>query len=143
MMRTTLVALATSAALLVPAGGADAVPAGTAEKGSSIGGTWKGGVFGDHGASAGYQARVTIRRNDRGRWTGRVSYADMCSGRWAFKGRSGGWYRFRERITRDPAGGERCVSPVAVRVRRDGAKLRIRLREPRSGDTATVLARRV
>ena len=44
-------------------------------------------------------------------------------------------------IKRDTTGG-RCVAKVAVKVRRDDAKLRVVWREPSSGDTATMLARK-
>ncbi|KRF36433.1 hypothetical protein [Nocardioides sp. Soil805] len=143
MIRTTGVVATTAIALLVPVGAADATLPGTAERGTSIAGTWKGSVYGDNGAAAGYAAKVTLRKNDRGRWVGRVTYPGTCSGRWTFKGRSGGAYRFRERITRDPAGGETCVSPVNVKARRDGARLKVTWTEPRSGDSATMRAKRV
>lgn len=141
MIRTVLVAVAATAALLTPAAVADAAPA--AEQGTSIAGTWKGGVYGDNGGAAGYTAKVTLRKNDRGRWVGRVTYPGTCSGRWAYKGRSGASFRFRERITSDPAGGETCVSPVNVKAKREGAKLRVRWTEPRTGDSGTMLAKRV
>jgi hypothetical protein len=142
MIRTTGVVATAAIALLVPVGSADATLPGSAERGTSIAGTWKGGVYGDNGGAAGYSAKVTLRKNDRGRWVGRVAYPGTCSGRWSFKGRSGGSFRFRERITNDPAGGETCVSPVNVRTRREGAKLRVTWTEPRSGDSATMLAKR-
>lgn len=136
-------AVTAAIALLVPVGGADAALPGTAERGTSIAGTWKGGVYGDNGGAAGYTAKVRLAKNARGRWMGRVTYPGTCSGRWAFTGRSAGWFRFRERITDDPAGGETCVSPVNVKVRREGARLRVRWTEPRSGDSATMLAKKV
>ena len=67
MIRTTLVAVATAAALIVPVTGADAA---VAERGTSIAGTWKGGVYGDNGAEAGYTAKVTLKKNAQGRWVG-------------------------------------------------------------------------
>ena len=143
MIRTTGVVATAAIALLVPVGSAGATLPGTAERGTSIAGTWKGGVYGDNGGAAGYTAKVTLRKNDRGRWVGRVTYPGTCSGRWAYKGRSGASFRFRERITKDPAGGETCVSPVDVRARREGARLRVTWTEPRSGDTGTMLAKRV
>lgn len=146
MIRSTGVA-ATAAvatlAMLVPAGAAEAALPGSAERGTSIAGAWKGGVYGDEGGTAGYAAKVTLKKNARGRWVGKVSYPGTCSGRWAFKGRSGGWFRFRERITEDPAGGATCVSPVNAKVRREGSKLRVTWTEPRSGDRATMLAKKV
>lgn len=143
MIRTTGVAATAAVALLVPAGAAHAELPGTAERGTSIAGTWKGGVYGDNGGVAGYAAKVTLKKNARGRWVGRVSYPGTCSGRWASLGRSGGWFRFRERITNDPAGGETCVSPVNAKVKREGARLRVTWTEPRSGDSATMLANKV
>ena len=142
MIRTAALAATATIAVLVPVGGADAALPGPAERGTSIAGTWKGGVYGDNGAAAGYTAKVTLKKNARGRWVGKVSYPGTCSGRWAFQGRGGGWFRFRERITDDPAGGETCVSPVNAKVTREGRKLRVRWTEPRSGDSATMLARR-
>ncbi|PUA80743.1 hypothetical protein C7S10_13425 [Nocardioides currus] len=133
-------AVAAAAALVGPTVAAEAT---VAEQARSIAGSWKGGVYGDNGASAGYTAKVTIRKNARGRWTGRVSYPGMCSGKWAMRGKSGGAVKFVERITRDPAGGVTCVSPVNAKVRREGAKLRVTWTEPRSGDSATMLAKKV
>ena len=75
-----------------------------------------------------------------GRLRGKVA-SGGCYGVWRFKGRSGATYRFTEVITRDTTGGK-CVKRVAVKVRRDGAKLRVVWREPTSGDTATMLARK-
>ena len=55
----TAVALLVPASLLAPP--ASSAPA---EAGRSITGTWKGQVFGDKGADAGYTARVRIFRRD-------------------------------------------------------------------------------
>lgn len=51
MIRTVGVAVTATVALLVPMTGAHAV---TAERGTSIAGSWKGGVYGDNGGAAGY-----------------------------------------------------------------------------------------
>ena len=64
-----------------------------------------------------------------------------CYGVWRYRGRSNGWYRFAEVITRNTTGD--CVKRVAVKVRRDDAKLRVVWRERTSGDTATMLADKV
>lgn len=137
MIRKTLVAVATAAALIAPVSTADAA---VAERGSSIAGSWTGSVFGDNGAEAGYTAKVSLKKNARGRWVGKVNYPGYCAGKWAFRGKSGGTFKFRETITQDPAGGATCVSPVTAKVKRDGAALRVTWTEPRSGDKATMLA---
>ena len=139
MHRTVLAAL-TTAALLVPVSvTAPAATAAPAEAGTSAVGTWKGKVFGDNGAEAGYGAKVRIVKRD-GKLRGKIAYGG-CYGVWRFKGRSGGAYRFTEVITRDTNGGQ-CVKRVSVKVEREGAKLRVVWREPTSGDTATMLARK-
>lgn len=130
----------TTVALLVPVSlTAPAATAAPAEAGTTVTGTWKGKVFGDNGAAAGYRAKVRIVKRN-GTLRGTIAYGG-CYGVWRFKGRSGGSYRFTEVITRDTTGG-RCVKRVAVKARRDGAKLRVVWREPSSGDTASMLARK-
>ena len=140
-MRKILLSVLTTVALVAPVSlSAPASSATAAEAGTRVTGTWKGSVYGDNGASAGYRARVRIFTRD-GKLRGRVA-SGGCYGVWRFQGRSGGWSRFTEVITRDTNGGN-CVERVAVKVRRDGARLRVVWREPSSGDTATMLARRV
>ena len=139
-MHKILTAALTALALLLPLSlSAPAAGAADAEAGSRITGTWEGDVFGDAGAEAGYGAKVRISKRD-GRLRGKVN-AGGCIGVWRFKGTSNGWYKFTEIITRD-ANGLGCVERVQVKVRRDGRKLRVVWREPTSGDTATMLARR-
>ena len=94
-------------------------------------------MFGDNGADAGYTARVRIFKRN-GELRGRVA-SGGCYGVWRYRGRSNGWYRFAEVITRNTTGD--CVKRVAVKVRRDDAKLRVVWRERTTGDTATMLAR--
>jgi len=65
-----------------------------------------------------------------------------CAGKWVYQGKKHGWFTFREVITRDP-GKSTCVSPVAVKTRREGKKLRVVWREPSTGDTGHMLAKRV
>ena len=136
-MHRLVPAALTTVALLVPAvpvaHGATTSPA---EAGTGVAGTWTGDVFGDQGAAAGYSAKVRIFRRD-GELHGRVR-SGGCYGVWRYRGRSNGWYRFAEVITRDTTGN--CVKRVAVKVRRDDAKLRVVWRERTSGDTATMLA---
>lgn len=140
-MHRIVTTVLTTVALLVPVSlTAPAATAAPAEAGSKITGTWKGKVYGDNGAAAGYAAKVTITKR-AGKLHGKVS-AGGCHGVWRFKGRSGAWYRFTEVITRDTTGGN-CVKRVSVKARRDGAKLRVVWREPTSGDTATMRARKV
>ena len=140
-MHKTVLSVLTTVALLVPLSlSAPAATAAPAEAGTRITGTWKGGVFGDNGAAAGYRARVRIFTRD-GKLHGKVA-AGGCYGEWRFQGKGSGWYRFTEVITRDTTGG-RCVGRVAVKVQREGAKLRVVWREPASGDTATMLARKI
>jgi hypothetical protein len=139
-MHRTVLSVLTTVALVVPASlAAPAATAAPAEAGTRVTGTWKGAVYGDNGASAGYRAKVRIVKRN-GTLRGKVA-SGGCYGVWRFKGRSGGTYRFTEVITRDTNGG-RCVKRVAVKVRRDGAKLRVVWREPTSGDSATMLARK-
>ncbi|CUR56880.1 exported hypothetical protein [metagenome] len=138
-MRKLMPTVLTTVALLVPVSLAPPAANAAAEAGTTITGTWKGKVFGDNGAAAGYGAKVRISRRD-GKLRGKVS-SGGCHGVWRYKGRSAGWYRFTEVITRDTTGGN-CAPRVAVKARRDGAKLRVVWREPRSGDTATMLARK-
>ncbi|MCY4728658.1 hypothetical protein NYO98_20415 [Nocardioides sp. STR2] len=127
----------TTVALLVPASVlAPAATAAPAEAGTAVTGTWKGKVFGDKGAAAGYSARVRIVKRN-GELRGRVA-SGGCIGVWRYRGRSHGWYRFAEVITRNTTGD--CVKRVAVKVRRDDAKLRVVWRERTSGDTARMLA---
>ena len=139
-MHKILPTVLTTVALLVPVSlTAPAATAAPAEAGSRITGTWKGAVYGDNGGESGYRAKVRIVKRD-GKLRGKVA-SGGCYGVWRFKGRSGATYRFTEVITRDTTGGK-CVKRVAVKVRRDGAKLRVVWREPTSGDTATMLARK-
>ena len=123
--------------------GADARTAARTDARTATGitGTWRGGVYGDNGGSAGYAAKVSVVQRD-GKLSGKVAYPGYCSGKWVFKGKANGWFKFREVITDDP-GAPTCVTPVAVKVRRDGAKLRVVWREPSTGDTAHMLAHRV
>lgn len=137
MIRTTLAALAATAVVLAPTATATAA-APSAERGAtSITGSWKGGVYGDDGGPAGYTAKVKIFRKS-GKLAGKITYPEYCSGKWVFQGKKKGWFTFREKITR----GSACVSPVAVKAKRDGAKLRVVWREPQSGDTGTMKAHR-
>ena len=139
-MHKTVLSALTTVALLVPVPlMAPAATAAPAEAGTSITGTWKGKVFGDNGAAAGYRAKVRIVKRD-GKLRGKVA-AGGCYGVWRFKGRSGSTFRFTEVITRDTTGG-RCVKKVSVKVSREDGKLRVVWREPTSGDTATMLARK-
>ena len=129
----------TTVALLVPASVLAPAAAAPAEAGTAVTGAWKGSVYGDNGASAGYRAKVRIFTRD-GKLRGRVA-SGGCYGVWRYRGRSNGWYRFAEVITRNTTGD--CVKRVAVKVRRDDAKLRVVWRERTSGDTATMLADKV
>ena len=115
------------------------VPASVLAPAAAVTGAWKGQVFGDNGADAGYRARVRIFKRN-GELRGRVA-SGGCYGVWRYRGRSNGWYRFAEVITRNTTGD--CVKRVAVKVRRDDAKLRVVWRERTSGDTATMLADKV
>ena len=109
----------TTVALLVPASVARAVGhRRPGQAGTAVTGTWKGQVFGDKGADAGYSARVRIFKRN-GELRGRVA-SGGCYGVWRYRGRSNGWYRFAEVITRNTTGD--CVKRVAVKVRRDDAK---------------------
>jgi len=144
-----VLATAASAALLavVPAvapvaeATSDSAAGSQARGTASVTGTWKGAVYGDNGAPAGYPAKVTIAKR-HGALHAKVVYPGLCSGKWVYQSKKNGWFTFRETITRDP-GGQTCVSPVAVKARRDGTKLRVVWREPSSGDTGHMLAKRV
>jgi hypothetical protein len=148
MLKQVLATAATTALLAVvptAVAAADATSgsaAGSHSRGTaSITGKWKGGVYGDNGGSAGYPAKVAIAKR-HGTLHGRVVYPGACSGKWVYKGKKHGWFTFREVITRDP-GKPTCVSPVAVKTRREGTKLRVVWREPATGDTGHMLAKRI
>jgi hypothetical protein len=137
MIRTTLAALAATAVVLAPTAATGAAPA--AERGAaSITGSWKGGVYGDDGGPAGYTAKVRITKKD-GKLHGKITYPEYCSGKWTFQGKRNGWFTFREKITRGAA----CVSPVNVKAKRVGAELKVVWREPQTGDTGSMKARRI
>lgn len=76
---------------------------------------------------------------DRG-YRGTIVYPDYCSGKWVYKGKSDGWFKFTEKITKHA---DICVSPVRVKVKRKDAKLRVVWTEPKSGDSARMLAKRI
>lgn len=139
MFTRTLVALAASGALLVPATAATATtPSADAKAGGSIAGTWKGGVHGDEGASAGYKAKVKVVKKS-GKWKAKIAYPKYdCKGTWKFKGKSGKKFRFVEKITTGP-----CVDGVKVVAQRKGSKLLVKWTEPATGDTATMKAKKV
>ncbi|MFC7493452.1 MULTISPECIES: hypothetical protein [unclassified Nocardioides] len=138
MIKKALAALVASAVMLAPAATATAAEGtGQARAAKAVTGTWKGAVYGDAGGSAGYPAKVKITKSD-GKLRGKVTYPGVCSGKWVFRGKKSGWFTFREVITR----GSGCVSPVSVKVRRDGKRLKVVWREPKTGDTASMRARR-
>ncbi|MFC4786754.1 hypothetical protein ACT8ZV_19920 [Nocardioides sp. MAHUQ-72] len=139
MHKRTMAAVVAAVLTCSTVGAAEAAPA-PARSATSITGQWKGAVQGDDGGPAGYTAKVTITRKD-GKLHGKVVYPDLCSGNWVYKGKKNGWFRFREVITKDP-GAATCVSPVAVKTRRKGEKLRVVWREPESGDTGYMTAHR-
>jgi hypothetical protein len=143
-LKQVLAAAVTTAlfALAPPADAASDSAADSHARGTaSITGKWKGGVYGDDGGAAGYPAKVTITQR-HGTLHGRVVYPGLCSGKWVYKGKKNGWFKFREVITRDP-GRRTCVSPVAVKTQRHGKKLRVVWREPSTGDTGHMLAKRI
>lgn len=139
MIRTTLAGLVTAAVVLVPTATATGAAPDTEQARGKAGitGSWKGGVYGDDGGPAGYTAKVKIFKRD-GKLAGKITYPEYCSGKWIFQGKKKGWFTFREKITR----GSACVSPVNVKAKRDGAKLRVVWREPQTGDTGTMRAHR-
>ena len=112
----------------------------TSLRGKTIVGAWKGRLVGDNGAPSSYTAKVVIKKKGRG-YVGKVTLP-QCSGKWVYKGKSGKWFKFTEKITKDP-GAQTCATPVKVKVKRKGAKLRVVWTEPTSGDTGTMLAKHV
>ena len=143
MLKQVLATAATTAVLAVvppattAADATSGIAAGSNARGTaSITGTWKGGVYGDNGGAAGYA--YTYNRVLHGK----VVYPGTCAGKWVYRGKKHGWFTFREVITRDP-GKSTCVSPVAVKTRREGKKLRVVWREQSTGDTGHMLAKRV
>jgi hypothetical protein len=106
---------------------------------AGITGSWKGKVRGDDGSGGAYPAKVRITTK-KGKPTGKISYPGHCSGVWRFQGKKSGWSTFREVITHNPGG---CVTPVNVKAKRAGSKLKVVWREPRTGDTGTMKAHRV
>lgn len=131
MIRTALAASACGLALLSPT-----VLVAPASAAPALTGTWKGQVIGDAGSSGAYPAKVTISKK-KGKLVGRIAYPGHCKGVWRATGTKGGWTTFREIIR---SGG--CVSPVQVKARRSGSKLKVVWREPVSGDQATMTAKR-
>lgn len=131
MIRTALAASACGLALVLPT--ALVAPASAAP---SLTGTWKGQVIGDAGSGGAYPAKVTIAKK-KGKLVAKISYPGHCRGVWRQTGKKGGWTTFRETIK---TGG--CVSPVQVKARRSGAKLKVQWREPISGDQATMTAKK-
>ncbi len=141
MIKTALAALVASAVMVAPAATAapthaDRTDHARAAKG--VTGSWKGAVYGDAGGPVGYTAKVRITQR-HGKLHGTITYPGICSGTWKFRGKKGGWYTFREVITRGPSP---CVSPVSAKAKRVGAKLKVVWREPQTGDTASMKARR-
>ena len=141
MLRTTLVSAAAALALAVPVVSAEAAPAPTARSADAILGHWKGKVYGDNGAPAGYAAKVHIYRKN-GTLHGHVTYPDYCSGKWVYLGKWNGWRHFKEKITKDP-GAATCVTPVKAKVKRKDAKLKVVWTEPKTGDQGHMLAHRI
>ncbi|GAB2450310.1 hypothetical protein GCM10027062_34370 [Nocardioides hungaricus] len=137
MIRKTLAALATVAVVLAPTATATGAVPDTERAAAGITGSWKGGVYGDDGGPAGYTAKVKIFKKG-GKLAGKITYPKYCSGKWTFQGKRNGWFTFREKITR----GSACVSPVSAKAKRVGKKLKVVWREPQTGDTASMKARR-
>jgi hypothetical protein len=137
-MLTRFVGVVATTVLLSAPIVAEAAPTVDARAGTNITGAWKGGVYGDDGGPAGYTAKVTITKK-HGTYKGTVSYPGQCSGKWVYQGKKHGWFTFREVITH---GSDRCVSPVAAKAKRTGAKLKVVWREPTTGDTGHMTAKR-
>lgn len=141
-MRTTVIATAIASLALIapsaPASAATTDDAAQARAGKSIAGKWKGAVYGDNGGPAGYTAKVVIKKKGK-KFTGKVNYPGFCKGKWAYKGKSGKWFKFTEKITT----GTQCVSPVKVKVKLANGKLKVQWTEPQSGDRATMKAKRM
>ena len=139
MLRQTLVATTATLALLAPAAVAEAGAPDHARASSGITGTWRGGVYGDAGGSAGYPAKVKISKK-HGKLHGKVTYPGTCAGVWKYRGKKHGWFTFREVITKHAS---RCVTPVSAKAKRVGGKLKVVWREPQTGDQGHMTAHRV
>jgi hypothetical protein len=78
-MRRTVLSVLTTAVLLLPGSlVASATVAAPEEAGTRITGTWRGAVYGDNGAAAGYRAKVRVFKRD-GQLRGKVA-AGGCYG---------------------------------------------------------------
>ncbi|WP_121252259.1 hypothetical protein [Nocardioides ferulae] len=141
MIRTTSVAVAMllSSGLTAPASASE-VSAPAHRSATGITGSWQGAVISQDGP-AGYRGKVRIRRTDDG-YAARARYtADqdvIAKTRWRYRGRAHGWFVFRERMV----GASDGSAATRVKVRRDGARLIVRWRDP-SGYTGHMRARRV
>jgi hypothetical protein len=142
--RTTTTALLAVALTIGLALGLDAAAIGAsspdhARAKAGVTGTWKGKVHGDAGSSGAYPAKVKITKK-KGKLRATIKYPGYCSGVWKFRGKKKGWFTFREVIKHNPGG---CVTPVAVKAKRAGAKLKVVWREPRTGDVGQMRAHRI
>jgi hypothetical protein len=106
---------------------------------NSILGTWRGPVILGDGTTAGIRITVKFVRRD-GVLRGRAWRSDgRCTGKFTFKRRADGWYRFRQTIT----SGECTPKHSPVKARRKGARLKVVWYNPETDERAHILGRRI
>ncbi|WP_426243994.1 hypothetical protein [Nocardioides sp. LHG3406-4] len=126
MIRTLLVSAVTTLALVAPAAAADASTDAApreAQLAAGIAGTWTGGfdVTGSNAQDSGVVLKIKKKGN---KYTGTVTHKGFCAGTLKFKGRSGGYFKFTEKLTKSLKPGLVCTPTVDLKVKRKGGKLK-------------------
>jgi len=136
-MRRMLAAVATVLVVASPVAQPEASAAPGDRAGTSIIGTWKGKVYNQDGP-AGYTGTIRLTRS-QGTYHATARYSRGLPGtKWTYQGRDGAWFRFREAQRDEPKPG-----PVAVKVKRSGARLLVRWVVLQSHYTGHMTARRL
>lgn len=128
MLRTFIVSTVTALAVAAPVA-AEAAPAAHSQqaaqvqKAGKITGTWSGrfDVTGSNNQDSGVVLKI---KKKNGTYKGTVTHKGFCAGTLQFKGRSGGYFRFTERLTKSLKPGLVCTPTVDLKVKRKGAKLK-------------------
>jgi len=128
MFRTLLVSAVTTLALAAPAVAADAAPAeaqkqAQAQKAAKITGTWTGkfDVTGSNNQDSGVILKIKKKGN---KYKGTVTHKGFCAGTLQYKGKSGGYFKFTEKLTTSLKPGLECTPTVDLKVKRKGNKLK-------------------
>ncbi len=124
MFRTLLVSAVTALALAAPVAAADAAPAeAQAQQAAKITGTWTGkfDVTGSNNQDSGVILKIKKRGN---KYRGTVTHKGFCAGSLQYKGKSGGYFKFTEKLTKSLQPGLVCTPTVELKVKRKGNKLK-------------------